>query len=403
MNLNGDTLWSRSIDFGPESVASSAYYCEDNGFLVTGWANSLGEIGVAKLTANGDLVWAKTYMNNDLSANPRSIKQLDNGNIVIVGDFSNFNGFSLTLDSNGNTGVAKQYSLTNAAALRFNDFIPNNDGMVLYFTALRTYLAQIDVEGNPVWAVGEDRGNFIWPMDEERASPKLIKTNDNGYIFVNPGDWSYSPNSIAYKTDSIGHIEWATYLDMPLQGIFPMNDGGYLAYGNGPIIGVKSTKINEPQIGLVKIDSTGYSDSCSYPINFTESPIELVVSDVTITESYSGTLVFKHLEVTDVNLLKRSGCVDFIGGIGETNPIQFQLIASPNPTSGQFELSFSDNQNHKVISLEVLNALGEVVYQSFNSFSSTLSIDLGHQARGIYLMKAYANDKVFVAKVLVID
>ena len=58
MALNGDTLWSRSIDFGSKSVVSSAYYCTDNSFLVTGWVLSASEVGVAKLTANGDLVWS---------------------------------------------------------------------------------------------------------------------------------------------------------------------------------------------------------------------------------------------------------------------------------------------------------------------------------------------------------
>jgi hypothetical protein len=406
LTVDGDTLWTRMIDFGVKSVASSAFYCEDNGFLVTGWVyNSwdFQEIGIARLNADGELLWAKTYNLGALRVNPRSIKQLDDGNIIIVGDYAEYWGFSLKLDQNGDFVKAANYNTADFVEISLNDVIPNTNGMMLYFTEEKTFLAQIDTAGNLVWARGQNFGSIFWTGSEAKAFTKLTRTADNGFLYVIGQEPNFGSVSTSFKTDSLGFISQSTHFELPVQCLLNMEDGGYLALGNGPLNVPKNAIFGEPQIGLVRVDSTGYSDSCSYSSMFFESPIDLVVSDLFIMQTGTGSLVSQHIYVEDVTLFKRSGCVDIVGGIADNTPGTFQLIASPNPTSGQFELSFSDNNMHKVSSLEVVNALGDVVYQSFNSISSTISIDLSHQARGIYLIKALSNDKVFVAKVLVTD
>ena len=109
---------------------------------------------------------------------------MDDGNIVIVGDFDDYYGFCLKLDSNGALLTAKQFQTPELVQLYLNDIIPNTDGMVLYFNAEKTFIAQVDSIFNTVWAIGNNWGSYIWSMYTEVATQKLNQTRDKGYLYV---------------------------------------------------------------------------------------------------------------------------------------------------------------------------------------------------------------------------
>lgn len=67
----------------------------------------------------------------------------------------------------------------------------------------------------------------------------------------------------------------------------------------------------------------------------------------------------------------------------------------PNPSNGMFTI-----ENSNITNIEVYDVTGKLVWQA-NSNSNITSIDLSNYAKGVYTMKATANDNVFVKKLIV--
>ncbi len=408
INNNGDTLWTKAIDFGLTAQAIKVCQTSDMGCILTGNVSlnnaPNSKIAVAKLDLNGNLEWAKTYALGNNTNYSFTVKQMNDGSYIVGGYAENFPpyvgmGVIMSLAADGSFQWSKAYSLATGEGVSVADVLIENDGFMLYLASFTPMLVKTDFSGNVIWA--KNYALFSSVNFDNHSVPGLLKTSDNGYAFVSMSWWG-NPGSFT-KTDANGNTLWSYMMDLPTSAATTMEDNGFLVVGNGPLIGVKSPTLWQSQIGIVKTDSTGYAYYCSQASGVPTEPVTLIEQTLNAVVASGATLKSTSITIGDLLMSAREGCVDFIGGIADDTPGTFQLIASPNPTSGQFELSFSDNNMHKVSSLEVVNALGEVVYQSFNSISSTISIDLSHQARGIYLMKALANDKVFVAKVLITD
>jgi hypothetical protein len=399
LTTNGDTLWSRAIDLGMQWQNTFAHYCPDNGFLLSGSGFNDGQyvFGLIKLSHNGAIEWTKAFaFGVDMKLYIKA-KQANDGSIYVSGVFapnfgSGYKGLLFKFNAFGNLLWSKSVYNPAKSFSTLCDLVLENESVVLYAFDDYPAILKLDSSGEIIWS-------YSYLLSNSGTINNLdcgIVATSTGYAFIT----SFFSGGAFAMIDFEGKLERISNIALDGVGVQGMPDGGFLLYGNGPIGGIKNAG---SQIGLIKCDSLGSTDSCIYSSNAGFETSNYSIEDL-IPKPLVGYQSFpSSFYIRSINLLKYPGCVDFLGGIADNTQSTFQLIASPNPTSGQFELSFSDNQNHKVSSLEVVNALGEVVYQSCNSFSSTLSIDLSHQASGIYLMKAYANDKVFVAKVLVID
>ncbi len=75
------------------------------------------------------------------------------------------------------------------------------------------------------------------------------------------------------------------------------------------------------------------------------------------------------------------------------------LSIYPNPTTGKFNLVLDLNAD-KMVNLEVVNALGQVV-ERLNSVKSnqTVTMDLSNEATGMYYVRVFTNNQVVVKKV----
>lgn len=89
---------------------------------------------------------------------------------------------------------------------------------------------------------------------------------------------------------------------------------------------------------------------------------------------------------------------------GSTNIVSNNFngpIIYPNPTKGLFYINFENNTSN-VLKVEILNTLGQVIYQNSTLNSSKLTVDISSYSKGLYFVKAYYNNSnVFVSKITV--
>lgn len=125
--------------------------------------------------------------------------------------------------------------------------------------------------------------------------------------------------------------------------------------------------------------------------------------NTTITQNYAVTnpnpadgILYYRLKQTDAN-----GNTEYVGGnkavdCGSSAP-SHSLTHYPNPTEGQVRLSF-ESQDTKISSIEVLDAMGRVVY--FKEGHRT-SIDISGQAEGTYFLTVHLDDRTIRKKVMI--
>jgi parallel beta-helix repeat protein len=88
-------------------------------------------------------------------------------------------------------------------------------------------------------------------------------------------------------------------------------------------------------------------------------------------------------------------------GIENPDPDK-HITVYPNPNNGKFTVSF-DLGTHEQVSIKVFNALGEQVTEVSQGYMSanTLTIDLGSQANGMYMLHITAGNQSVVKRVIV--
>ncbi len=71
----------------------------------------------------------------------------------------------------------------------------------------------------------------------------------------------------------------------------------------------------------------------------------------------------------------------------------------PNPNYGNFVIALS-GINENLLSIEITNIMGSIVYKKQNIQSNPLNINISTHPKGIYFVKAFLSDKVFVEKII---
>lgn len=85
-------------------------------------------------------------------------------------------------------------------------------------------------------------------------------------------------------------------------------------------------------------------------------------------------------------------------GVAQNVLLGDNILLSPNPSNGSFNLS---NPDGKEIELVVYNSLGQLVYQKQSSKELNATININDQAAGIYFVKLRSNGEEVIKKVVV--
>ncbi|HUM46994.1 MAG TPA: T9SS type A sorting domain-containing protein [Chitinophagales bacterium] len=110
--------------------------------------------------------------------------------------------------------------------------------------------------------------------------------------------------------------------------------------------------------------------------------------------------------VADSNSCENSTTENFIiSGIGD-ELTDFTAAIYPNPSGGKFMVEISGAVNVQEVNVEVVNVLGQVMFQqaaSFHGNSITISVEIENSTPGIYFAEIKAGNKILQEKLLIIN
>lgn len=405
MNLSGDTLWTKVVDFGGYfNELASVHETYDHGIIISGnifhaTPTYRYDLAVAKLDSSGNLEWTKTFSKtDDRSLWVATTKQSPDSGFMVCGTYQALNPyivenvFFMKLSSNGDVIWAKSPILTTSSHNSAMDLMVLDDGLLILganYSGMN--LIRIDASGMFMWG---KQTNMHSGMQQIPPSHKINKTTDNCYIFAGGNGMM--------KTDSLGNFIWGQDLFLNSIAAVEMFDGGYLALGNGPLLGVKLTDTDNPQVGIIKTDSLGNSSDCVFQSNSSSNDLFLEMETISFIESTEeGMLSFNYPTITDPIISIDSGCVAMTGAVHEHQSNILEITTFPNPTTGLFQINVDSKEINNFQSLKVFNMMGEIVYETKSPSVFRTGINLHSPANGIYLVRAFFREAIATDRLII--
>jgi hypothetical protein len=248
-------------------------------------------------------------------------------------------------------------------------------------------------------------GNFLWCKNysgyssfESVPYPKLNRISDSTFMVAY--GTPYNPGGFL-KTVHDSTLAMNQNLFLSVTGVAASNDGGYLVIGNGPIIGVDMTETYNPQVGVIKTDSTGYSLSCDFGESLYSTNYSVTLGPGTFTVADAGLVSGIPVPVENILLSRDSGCVAFMGSIQNKNQPDLSFDVFPNPTDGVFRVKVINGEKEEMKRLEVYNTLGEKIFASSDPGMLRSTINLGKMPEGVYSVRVVIGNTVCSQKLLI--
>jgi hypothetical protein len=402
INSDGDTLWTFFRNMGGTEHFTSIQETYDGGYILAGNTFSAGapyyQGHLVKLSHTGAYEWSKTLTDGTFSTHIFSVRELADHTLILTGSRGTLNGSEsqmllMHLTSSGSILWGKVLDMTTSGPSEGYDVIAGPDGLIFFFFSYADGLKimKTDLSGTFRWCTIVD----MYANGNEMTRPKFHRTSDGGFVFV---DGSTMGPGWLMKTDSLGTPLWEQSLFMNTINVQEAWDGGYLAIGNGPVIGVVMTQTTNPQIGIIKTDSAGNSVSCVYPNGTGSSTETLTLTTYPFTLTETGTALTLHPIVTDAILSANYGCVAFLGAVAESPKEEDALRVYPNPSTGIFSLELNSGTISRI---EVFNTLGQVVISTSDPAAVLFPIDLRSSPDGIYYLNAYSHNRIYSEKIII--
>jgi uncharacterized delta-60 repeat protein len=264
-DANGNRIWAKTYVGIYWDYASSVQQTSDGGYIVAGVTGSFGagwdDIFLIKTDANGNVSWAKTYGGTDYDR-AYSVQQTSDGGYIVAGYTDSFGAggwdiFLIKTDASGNISWAKTYGGTYSD--RAYSVQQTSDGGYIVAGGTRSFgaggwdifLIKTDANGNISWAktYGGTYDDYAYSVQQ---------TSDGGYIVAGYTISFGAGNSDVFliKTDANGNIIWAKtyggiYTDSATS-VQQTSDGGYIAAGYTESFGA-----GNGDFFLIKTDANG--------------------------------------------------------------------------------------------------------------------------------------------------
>ncbi len=277
------------------------------------------------------------------------------------------------------------------------------------------WIVKIDSAGNKQW--DKDFGGT-----GGEAVISIIQTSDNGYILGatsnsllscdhTQGTWGEGDYWIL-KTDSLGYKLWDKNLggtgNDELRKIIQTSDGGYLISGDSysSIGGNKSeNNLGLAQTWVVKTDSLG---NILWDQTILSGGRDIQGLAIQNNSSCYTFATFDNGGIAGYRTQTNWGGYDywiikFCDSTLTTNSPSIekeivQLLLSPNPTEGKFNISGLPNEERQI---EIYNTLGEKVYSvPVNRGSQQTVINIESLPPGVYFVKVGSADKILTQKLI---
>jgi hypothetical protein len=379
---NGDTIWTKAIDFGDADRAIFAVETNDHGTALIGatttctWANS--NMLVVKLDSLQNIEWSKRILGNGTPTMAHAMRQTpDNGYIItglMMDEMLIARAFLMKLDAFGNIVWTKKYITGDYSFYVGIDIVNTKNGMLWYFgeTEDTTVVLKVDYSGNVLWAKSFDIETFTYDVD---AMPKIITNSDGGFTLIMGSDMDY--NTIL-RIDSLGNPLWSKKVWLYRPQIISTSDNGLLITGSGTF-----APSNNSGIGVIKLDYFGNNPDCVLPTVPIYDNISVNVYPAYFSSINKGVTIQIRPSISEFPLSIHNGCVENWADISENKFHNGIISIYPNPTTDIINVECPERQE---FNLSVFNILGVCVQQRVCN-SEKEEINISNLPTGLYILE----------------
>ena len=405
---SGNLIWSKIISLPEHQEAFAISPTDDGGFILTGNEGYISpphnRILVSKLDSLGDVEWLKVFQGGNNSNYGNSVKQTPDGGYAVIGyveDYPPFNGngLLLKLSSTGIVEWANKYNTVTPSVFVGNDLVITQDGIISYYSTGNEHaIIKTNFSGNDYWR--ETISGAVPGMNILNTVSSKMKLLQDGNLVFATGNRGFASQSSIVCIDSTGGFNWSQYITNSSHDIEEADDHGFFILGNGPLIGVRTTTITNPHVGIIKSDSLGNADLCtsinpSVSINFgttTQDPISITVI------SYSAFSTAVSPINSAMVISEMTSCVDFIGGIEDW--LSDNIEISPNPSHSSFNLHLPGLTGNILINIQ--DASGRITFSQKRNVNSSDVINIEPDlSAGIYFLSVNSSANKIIKKIVV--
>jgi PKD repeat protein len=484
LDKSGNILWQKLLNLsnGNDNI-NDIQETSDGHLIITGSVKSTPDVGLIKLDMNGQLIWCKTFGNNGQFDEGTALIETNDGGYLVTGRYismGTFNALLMKTDSSGNLQWLKCYGDTLQHMWGFDvKELDNGDFVMVGSTTLLkpnfqsfgdNFIMRLNSLGDTLWS----HIFYGSPDMFENASNVLIDDAENFLVCVatasypTPGNvpnkhaiMKFSPtgNLISAKTYNNGSSHYPR-IAKTLDHAYLMN--GFSNQYTGPIgfqtllikmdqtlnagcfetdvtaltlVNEKTFKITQPTVVLgtsgssannTSTYSTSVQDStiCQYypvliaqidtigscvnqPITFTADSVGITTwhwdfgdpnnpNDTSINKN--TTYTYPSVGTYTVTLKVSNGCdtstttmvmnikpchAESTNDLSNTDD---DLLVYPNPTKNNLNLE-GNQLNHQVNEIKIYNMVGQVVKQEqLKTNNAKITISLASLPSGVYML-----------------
>jgi hypothetical protein len=264
-DAQGDTLWTRTYGGTGYDEGQSVQRTTDGGYIVAGWAESLGagghDVYLVKTNASGDTLWTRTYG----GAGPDggySVQQTTDGGYIIAGYNGSTGGgggaYLIKTNAQGDTLWTRTYGGVQSDVGRSVQQTTDGGYVVAGSTQSfgtgwgNVYLIKTDAQGDTLWTRAYGHGGQFFDV-----GTAVQQTTDGGYIMSGSTQSQTTGSSIyLVKTDAQGDTLWTRTYGGPLfaegSSVRQTSDDGYIVTGYTYSFGA-----GEEDVYLIKTNAVG--------------------------------------------------------------------------------------------------------------------------------------------------
>lgn len=255
----GNILWEKSFGEEDYEYGEAIVKTLDENFVIVGNTyygeeNPIEDVYVIKIDTSGNLLWKRMFGGKGCEQ-VSSVQQTSDGGYIICGgttSFSeDFNIYVLRLDKDGEVIWEKSLGSEDEEIGNSVLSLADDSFIILAYRGQEEnrdiYLLKLDRDGNIIWEKIIDVDTSIYPLS-------IDKTSDGGYV-ISGYNGILGENNRLYiaKISDNGELIWDVTLEAGIaRSIKETADGGYIVVGT-----LYTTEGNGNDVYLLKLDNSG--------------------------------------------------------------------------------------------------------------------------------------------------
>lgn len=404
LNMNGDTLWTKTYGAAGSEFANTAAQTSDGGFVFAGYtlANAIdsaqGSIYLVKVDSAGNRKWEKALGPSTQITDAYSIIETTDKGFAITGYTNGYNeingdAFLLKTDSTGNPLFMKTYG-HKGFDWGYSVKQTSDSGYVIggsysadsASTDIDAYVIKTDANGDTLWTrtyggTGNDYGQSI-------ALTGIGNYALAGYTSsFGAGNYDAYLLEINANGDTVFARAFGAAGDDEANSIFCTADGGFILGGQSNSFG------NGYNYYVVKTDAYGNSPCFQTDIHGSKRVFPTQVNAVNVKQD----TVTVTMIAARPNELSAGNDIDACTLVHVKNNSQDkELTIYPSPNEGSFRIRTTEMEGILIVS----DLLGNVLMHEHVLFAEEIRLPVSTSA-GSYFIRVFSNGKSYAGKILV--